>query len=245
VDRHDRIAEAPREGFHSTAWSVIRQVQGEPGERRDEALDRLVRLYWRPVYWTLRRQWGASPEDGRDLTQEYFAMFLEEELWDGLAPEHGTFRAYVRATLRNFMLRRRRAEGTIKRGGHRRILDLDDLGVIEQEPPSGQVTPEKIFDRELARSILREALAALQNQLGTQGQASHFALFHAFYAEEAQSGSPSYEDLQRRFGLGPHEVKNRLAALRHEFRRHVIRLLRDGVSTDEELLVELREVFSP
>jgi RNA polymerase sigma-70 factor (ECF subfamily) len=61
--------------FATTHWSTVLAAGDSalPGSR--EALERLCRTYWYPLYAFVRRK-GHSPEDAKDLTQAFFERFL-------------------------------------------------------------------------------------------------------------------------------------------------------------------------
>src|SRR5207247_3589284 len=61
--------------FATTHWSVVLTAQGE-SPAAQEALEKLCRTYWRPIYGFVRRQ-GAGPEEADDLTQGFFVLMLE------------------------------------------------------------------------------------------------------------------------------------------------------------------------
>ena len=61
--------------FTTTHWSVVLEAQGE-SPAAQEALEKLCRTYWRPIFAFLRRQ-GISPEEAEDITQGFFAELLE------------------------------------------------------------------------------------------------------------------------------------------------------------------------
>ena len=157
--------------------------------------------------------------------------------------DRGRFRAYVKATLKNFMLSRKRAQNTLKRGGGRKIIALDDLEKIETSAAVKTDPPEKRFERELMRSIIQESLRTLEKACGEQGKPHLFELFENYYLEESAGRQVKYSDLEERFKMGSHEVKNRLAELRARFREIMLGYLRDGISSEEELLGEIQEVF--
>lgn len=234
---------SPHRNFRSTAWSVV--VDARDGERdvRDRALEKLVSVYWRPVYWTLRLDWSENPENARDLTQAYFASFLEGEMLSGVGREKGRFRQYVRATIKNFMLNERRAGAARRRGGGRRIVALDDLLEVEAAPTAAEEPAERRFERELMRSVVHESLKALRNRCEEEGKKLSYDLFYTYYLEQSSGRRMRYEELQQQFDVGAHEVKNRLAEMRARFRRTVLEHLRDGTTSEEELLAEVREVF--
>jgi len=224
--------------FRSTAWTIIRGAQEQDAAVRDDALGRLIGVYWRPVYWTFRLDWNAGPEEAKDLTQEYFAVFLEKDMIRQVAPERGRFRAYVKATIRNFVLSRRRDAKALKRGGGRRIVALDDLAAVEANATAQTESPEQRFDRELMRAITLEAQEELRRR--TADRPELFLLFESYYLADT---SVHYEELCRQFDINHHDVKNRLAEMRAQFKEIVLDILRDGVTSDDELEDEIREVF--
>ncbi|PYK69646.1 MAG: hypothetical protein DME44_13725, partial [Verrucomicrobia bacterium] len=70
-------ASAPNQAiaFTTTRWSVVLTAQGE-SPAADQALEKLCRTYWWPLYGFVKRQ-GYSAEDAQDLTQSFFAILLE------------------------------------------------------------------------------------------------------------------------------------------------------------------------
>ncbi len=233
-----------RSRFPSTCWTVIRDAQAGAAAERAAALERLLSVYWRPIYWTLRLDWNEAPDEARDLTQSYCASFLERDLLHDVAAERGRFRSFVKATLKHWMLAHRRDAAARKRGGGVRIVALADLDPIEADPPDSDQSPEQRFERQLMRAILEQALAELRTACDRDGKLDHFELFHRFYVLEASGHAPSYADLALHFALSTHDVKNRLSALRSRFRNLVLTYLRDGLSSDDDLMSEVRAVFS-
>src|SRR6266566_1148865 len=53
--------------FATTHWSVVLTAQDE-SPAAQEALEKLCRTYWRPIFSFVRRQ-GVGPEEAEDLTQ--------------------------------------------------------------------------------------------------------------------------------------------------------------------------------
>jgi RNA polymerase sigma-70 factor (ECF subfamily) len=243
LQRTNSSEDSTRRNFPATAWTVIRGAQGAEQAARKEALERLISIYWRPVYWQLRRDWSAPHWEAADLTQEYFSKLLEGTVLEGVSPDRGSFRAYVKATLRNFVLNSRRAANTQARGGGRAVIPLGELKAIESEPPSGAESPDRVFEKELMRAIVRDALENLRESCERRGRLPQFDLFYSFYSGEQAGERVSYTKLQEQFSLGPHEVKNQLADMRVRFRKQVLDRLRDGISTERELVQEIREVF--
>lgn len=230
-------------GFHTTAWGLISQSRKGDDEEKSNALDRLIGVYWRPVYWTIRYDWNKNPDEAKDLTQEYFFAFLEKQMVEDVQKEKGRFRAYVKATLKNFMLTQKRSQQALKRGGGRKIVGMEDLAMIEKSTSAQEEPPEKRFDRELMRSIMQQSLDQLKTVCGKKGKLEHFHLFEAYYQREAAGEKISYEDFQEQFNISFHDVKNRLTDMRTRFREIIVGFLQDGLSSERELVSEIREVF--
>src|SRR5262249_6948282 len=98
------IGEDARHGpaaFTTTHWCVVLEAQGESSTAQ-EALERLCRTYWRPIYGFVRRQ-GAGTEDAEDLTQGFFALLLERKDLNTVRKEKGRLRSYMLASVKNFL----------------------------------------------------------------------------------------------------------------------------------------------
>ena len=118
-----------------------------------EAREQLCRTYWRPVYGFVRRQ-GHSPEDAQDLTQEFFARFLERKQVKLADPDRGRLRSFLLSSLKNFLANERAYARAEKRGGGRSLLSLDQQS--EAETPSYTVAESAGFA--IAKKKLRDQL---------------------------------------------------------------------------------------
>jgi hypothetical protein len=65
--------------FVTTHWSIVLTARGESPEA-SEALEKLCRNYWWPIYGFVRRQ-GHTPEEAQDLTQGFLHSCLSEKAW--------------------------------------------------------------------------------------------------------------------------------------------------------------------
>src|SRR2546427_11107289 len=83
--------------FVTTHWSVVLTAQGH-SPAADEALEKLCRSYWRPIYSFVRRE-GRTVEDAQDLTQGFFALILERRDFDAVRQEKGRLRSYLLVSL--------------------------------------------------------------------------------------------------------------------------------------------------
>src|SRR6266702_7904090 len=160
--------------FTTTHWSVVLTAQGE-SPAAQEALEKLCRTYWRPIYSFVRRQ-GIGPADAEDLTQGFFASLLEHRNLDAVRKEQGRLRSYLLGALKYFLADERRRGMAIKRGKGQRLIPLEELRAderIEMEP-ADPVTAEMIYERRWALTVLEQVLNRLKGEYATAGNAALF-----------------------------------------------------------------------
>ena len=124
ADPYNPSPEAAPWRFASTHWSLVLAARQRPSPEAEAALTTLCRIYWYPLYAYARRHL-ARMEDAQDLTQGFFAQFLEKDYLQAADPERGKFRSFLLTAFKHFL-----ASGTIKRlaeftqnvAGHRRPL---------------------------------------------------------------------------------------------------------------------------
>ena len=133
--------------FQPTAWSRILRAQNLASDapHRRECLEHLAQTYWRPAYVYIRGK-CASDADALDLTQSYFALFLEKNFLDQADPARGRFRAFLLVTLKHFLANAADVRAAAKRAPKGRILSLDlsadsTRGAWEPAAPAEAPTP--------------------------------------------------------------------------------------------------------
>src|SRR5438552_11080423 len=130
--------------FATTHWSVVLTAQDE-SPTAQEALEKLCRTYWRPIYSFVRRQ-GVGPEEAEDLTQGFFALLLERRDLSAVRKEKGRLRSYLLVSLKHFLADERRRAMAIKRGKGKRLIPLEALRSDEgmDMEPADPPTAERI-----------------------------------------------------------------------------------------------------
>jgi hypothetical protein len=113
-------AQSEAAAFATTHWSVVLTAQGR-SPAADDALEKLCRTYWWPLYGFVRRN-GYGPEEAQDLTQGFFALLLERHDFDVVRQEKGRLRSYLLVSLKNFLAKARRRELAVKRGEGRTLM---------------------------------------------------------------------------------------------------------------------------
>jgi RNA polymerase sigma factor (sigma-70 family) len=151
--------------FKTTNWSMILEATVGQSSAARAALAALCQAYWPPVYALIRCR-GLPAADAEDLTQAYFARFLEKGYLHDFRPEVGRFRTFLRASVSHFLANEWDRERALKRGGGQRLISLDARETVEGHlrEPADTTTPETIFEREWAASLLRTCLERLQRE---------------------------------------------------------------------------------
>lgn len=158
--------ESMRSPFMTTHWSLIRRAQNEESPEASEALERLCRAYWPPLYAFLRRS-GQSPEDSQDLVQGLFALLLQDGRLNLADPARGRFRSFLLASLKNHMVNEWKKMRRVKRGGEYVVLSLDyqrEEARYTREPPDN-LTPDLVYERRWARQLVELAQQRLEAEL--------------------------------------------------------------------------------
>lgn len=228
----------PAWGFYTTHWSVVLAATDADSPQAAEALGQLCQDYWYPLYAFVRRN-GHDAELARDLTQEFFARLLEKDYLQSAAPEKGRFRSFLLLALKRFLVNEWHKEQTLKRGGGRTPLALDDATAEERYAlePVDDATPDKIYDQRWAHALLDGVMAGLQREAVASGKREQFELLQPFLFGEA--GSMSQAGIGTALGLSQSAVKSAVHRLRERYRellrREVSRTLANPADVEDEL----------
>ena len=228
--------------FATTHWSLVLEAQGESAIAQ-EALEKLCRIYWRPIYSFLRRQ-GIAQEEAEDLTQGFFALLLERRDLSAVRREKGRLRSYLLTALKHFLADERRRAMAIKRGKDQRPIPLEELRNEEwiDIEPADPLTAERIYERRWASTVLERVLDLLQDEYAATGNAELFDSLTQLLPDEP--GTPSQADIAAKFGM----TENAITQAFHRFRQRYQLLLRQEiahtVATPGDIENELRYLIA-
>ena len=233
---------APGDIFATTHWTVVLTAGRTHTPQSDHALEQLCRSYWFPLYAYVRRR-GKTKEDAEDLTQAFFARFLEKNYLEGLSAERGRFRAFLLASLKHFLANEWDKSQRQKRGGAAIHLSLDWQTADTQFQVSSQAaSPDQQFDREWAVALLAKVLQRLQTECEKDGRANQFKNLKVFLS--AGKGAVSYVDTAKSLRMEESAVRVAVHRLRKRYRQllrdEIGQTLSDPMQVDEEM----RALFS-
>jgi RNA polymerase sigma factor (sigma-70 family) len=233
--------------FPPTHHSIIVRLASDDVAERRVAWDALVRAYWKPVYKYLRARWHTTPELAEDLTQEFFARAVEKGFLSHYDPQIARFRTWLRTCLDGLAANEAKAAQRLKRGGGATVVPLDFTtaeGEVREIALTDDGDLDAWFQQEFVRALFERAVAALRDQCAAAGRLDHFALFEAYDLADLGAGErPTYKALADARGWATHDVTNRLAAVRREFRTIVLGLLRETCASEGEFQAEAKAIL--
>lgn len=231
----------PRQ-FATTRWSLILAAgnSNQDGDSR-KALTQLCEMYWYPLYAYLRRR-GCSAHDSQDLIQAFFARLLEKRALAAADQPRGKFRSFLLTALKNFVANQRREGRRIKRGGGNAVLSLEfEAGESRyQREPADQRTPEDVFERRWALTLLEQSLERLRDEYIEAGKEKLFESLK----DRLGGGDTPYKQLAESVGMTEGSVKVAVHRLRARYREILREEIAQTVATPIEVDEELREMFA-
>jgi len=204
---------------------VVLAAQDKTTTEAANALETLCRTYWAPLYAFIRRR-GHSPEEAQDLTQEFFARILKRNDFATTSPEKGRFRSFLLAMLKHFLVNEWRREQCQKRGGGQIAISLDaeSIEARYQVELTEAATPESVFDRHWAFTVLDQTMNRLREEYSSTGKRDQFELLRETLSGEKRA-TPRAE-LAARCGMSVGAVDVAV----HRLRRRYGELLRDEIA---------------
>ncbi|MBI3848904.1 MAG: sigma-70 family RNA polymerase sigma factor [Verrucomicrobia bacterium] len=237
------VAEGRAGAFSATHWSVVLAVGQTDLARATAALERLCRTYWYPIYAFIRRR-GSDQHEAEDLTQAFFEFLLEKETLKKVDRRKGKFRTFLLAALTNFLTNEWDKRQTLKRGGQRQIISLDEAaaeGLYLREPVES-LTPEKLFERRWALAVVEQVLSRLRQEYNTGGKAELIVQLEPALTGEVAPGA--FAEWAAELGMSEGAVKVALHRLRRRFGEVLRSEIAHTVSSPEEIDHEIRQLFA-
>jgi len=225
--------------FATTHWSVVLAAGDSASPRSQEALEKLCRQYWFPLYAFVRRA-GNSQEDSEDLIQGFFLYVLERHVIDKAKRESGRFRSFMLGCLKNYLAQQHDWEQAEKRGGRRQLLSLDSMDAEARflNEATAEVTPEKLYDQKWGVTVMAQSLEVVQSAYSRAGQADLLERLHPFL--QGENPGMSYREIGADLGMTDAAVRMAVTRLRRRYREALRRAVAETVSEPKDIDAELR-----
>ncbi len=208
----------------------------------EPALAELCQAYWRPIYAFIRNR-GHSAEDTQDLTQSFMIELLDRDLVTRADAERGRFRSFLLGACKFFLSHERERSKAQKRGGHVSILsfDFESGETFYQREPSHDETPERMFERRWALTVLETVLDQLRNDYRDRNKLDQFETLAPFIT----AGDPAvpYTEVAETLGLTANTAKVAVHRLRQRYRELLRSEVRATLSDSSDVDAELQELL--
>lgn len=216
--------------FPLTSWTMVLRAR-----TTGEHLERLCRLYWKPVYVHIRRKGTRSNEDAKDLTQSFFTWLLEKGTIEGVEPGRGRFRNFLKVTLEHFLHNEHRARQAEVRGG-----GVKTFSISASDNPLPLAAATEDFDQLWAANLLQEAFHTLEERYRVERKEDYYRVFARYYLGDVQ---PTYAEMAREFRMNENEVQRALKHARAALREIVRSLVRETLEDPSEAEDEIARLF--
>jgi len=228
--------------FTTTHWSVVLEAQGE-SPAAQEALEKLCRTYWRPIFAFLRRQ-GLRPEEAEDITQGFFAQLLERRKFSALRKEKGRLRSFLLGALKYFLADEQRRAMAVKRGKGQRLIPLEELRTAKgiDIEPADPMTAEMIYERRWALTVLERVLSRLKDEYHAADNAALFDSLKELLPDEP--GSPSQAEIAARLGMTENAIRQAFYRFRQRYQAILREEIANTVATPGDIEDELRHLIT-
>jgi RNA polymerase sigma-70 factor (ECF subfamily) len=231
-------------GFPTTHWSRVLRAAADPTDREGrDALERLCRDYWYPLYAFVRRK-GLDREEAGDLVQGFLADLIERRDLTKADPSRGRFRSFLRTACSHFLSHARGHDRAMKRGGGQTpvSIDVQDAEGRYINEPAHDLTAERLFERRWALALLGHVLARLESEANRAGKSDLFDRLRTMLEGDdlVESYSEIGESLQMSEGavkVAAHRFRGRY---RQILREEVARTVADPAEIDAEITDLLR-----
>lgn len=240
-ERHSDALRSSPDPFATTHWSLVLAAGDRRCAEADQALERLCRAYWPPLYAYVRRR-VSDVHAAQDLTQAFFEQLLEKEFLTQARRERGRFRAFLITAFQHFLANEWDKMRTQKRGGHVGRVELD-FGRHESvaAATSDGWTAERVYERQWAISLLQRVMDRLQREMERNGQARQFQALREFIGGVAQS---TYAAPAAELGMSEAAVRMATSRLRNRYRELLKEEIAHTVSSADEIEDEIRQLFA-
>lgn len=224
--------------FATTRWSVVLATQ-ERSPAADAALETLCRTYWLPLYAFIKRE-GYETEEAKDLTQAFFANWLERRDFEAARRDKGRLRSYLLVSLKHFLTNERKKARATKRGRGHQPISLDEIAEHQRFALElvETLTADQIYERQWATTVLDRVLALLEQDYRSTGRGALFDQLKGLLTDEP--GHPSQAEIGEKLGMTVNAVKQAFHRLRLQFRETLREEIAHTVATSDEVEDELR-----
>jgi DNA-directed RNA polymerase specialized sigma24 family protein len=237
------MREVGRSNFPTTSWSLVLAAAVNPTADSRASLVTLCKVYWQPIYVFIRRN-GYDRNEAEDLTQAFFVVMLEKNYLRDADRERGRFRTFILTAVKHFLANEWDKAHAFKRGGGQIAVPIDPVETEAWYAPEAveQRTPENLFERRWALSLLGQVMVKLRMEFARMGKSEYFDKLSCLL-----NGDPpviGYEVLARELGASVGALRVAVHRMRRRYRELLRAEIAETVSKPAEVDEEIRFLLS-
>lgn len=225
--------------FPNTCWTIVQRASGnELDVETSRALEDICKGYWLPIYAFIRRT-GVRPAEAEELTQEFLMRMVDGEYLSKAERERGKLRTFLLACVKHFLSGQRRTNNRLKRGGGQLPISIDQA-VAEHGyavDPADELTPDTLFERRWAMSLMNQVMAGLAEQMENEGRRPLYDALLPFTHLEAKP--TSIAEAAEKLGMNEAAVKMAISRLRQRLRDRLREAVAETLGPGEDLEAEM------
>lgn len=229
---------AGQQAFQMTRWSVVLKAASPENKESQTAISELFKIYWYPIYSFVRRS-GYGHHEAEDITQGLFCRLLSKDGFSGVNPNKGKFRSFLLAAVKHYMANEWNKSNAQKRGGGQKIISIDKAMSEERfdNEPATNETPEVIYERKWALTVLHNSIEDLRREYDTQNKTRTFELLKKHLIGDTDN--MTYAEIGRELNISEGNVKVIAHRMRHRFntilRHHIAQTVESAADIEEEI----------
>lgn len=229
--------------FATTRWTLVRDAAQGGDAAAAAALGELFGTYWQPLYRYARRK-GKSKEDAEDLVQGFLAHLLTAEAFRDIDRAKGRFRSFLLASFQHWMINDWRRASRDKRGGGIAPLSFDWESAESGLKPEAadERSPDRIYDREWAVTLLDKVLRDLEALARDEGGAEQFERLKPCLT--ADSSRIGYAAIAAELGLSEGALRVAVHRLRKRYRHLLADEIARTLSSPDAVEEEMQSLFA-
>ena len=169
---------------------------------------------------------------------------LEKKYVEAADQQRGRFRSYLLASLKHFLSNERNYARAQKRGGRKSAISLDFESAEQRyrHEPADTMTPERLFERRWALTVLDRVLSRLHDEYSAAGNLLLFQHLKNFLTAEKEA--TPHRTVARQTAMTEGAVKVAVHRLRKRYRKLLEYEIAQTVSSADEVEDELQQLFS-
>ena len=187
-------------------------------------------------------QQGTPSRSSATLDADEIDRFarLSSEWWD----QRGKFRSFLLTFVKHFLSDERDKASAQKRGGGQSLFSLNDTtgeDLFEAETAT-QLSPDQLFERNWAQTVLQQALQRLAGEYDATGKAALYQKLKDI--QPGEHGPLSYVEIGTELGMSETAVKSAVHRLRRRHREILREEIAHTVTRPEDVDDEIRHLIT-